>query len=114
MIQIQKPKSPWEISQINWVTTLPPGGDRSFNTCLVFFDSYRRPQKSLPFHKDKTTMDTAIMIYNRAISHTVLFQNIISDRDPKFTAALWTNLPYLFGTNISLSTAYHPQTDGLE
>ncbi|MBW0578730.1 hypothetical protein O181_118445, partial [Austropuccinia psidii MF-1] len=58
-------------------------------------------------------MDTAIMIWNKVISHTGLFQNIISDRDPKFTSALWTNLQNLFGTKLSFSTAYHPQTDGL-
>ncbi|MBW0555102.1 hypothetical protein O181_094817 [Austropuccinia psidii MF-1] len=67
----------------------------------------------LPFHKDDTAMDTAIMIWNKAISHTGLFQNIISDRDPKFTSALWTNLHTLSGTKLSFSTAYHPQTDGL-
>ncbi|MBW0583618.1 hypothetical protein O181_123333, partial [Austropuccinia psidii MF-1] len=39
--------------------------------------------------------------------------NIISDRHPKFTSALWTNLNRLFGTKLSFSTAYHPQTDGL-
>ncbi|MBW0556754.1 hypothetical protein O181_096469 [Austropuccinia psidii MF-1] len=53
------------------------------------------------------------MIWNRFISYTGLFQNIISDRDPKFTSALWTNLHKVFGTNLSFSTAYHPQTDGL-
>ncbi|MBW0565665.1 hypothetical protein O181_105380 [Austropuccinia psidii MF-1] len=58
-------------------------------------------------------MDTAIMIWNKVISHTGLFQNIISDRDPKFTSALWTNFHNLFGTKLSFSTAYHPQTDGL-
>ncbi|MBW0569864.1 hypothetical protein O181_109579 [Austropuccinia psidii MF-1] len=58
-------------------------------------------------------MDTAIMIWNKVISHTGLFQNIISDRDPKFTSALWTNPHKLFGTKLSFSTAYHPQTDGL-
>ncbi|MBW0566506.1 hypothetical protein O181_106221 [Austropuccinia psidii MF-1] len=67
----------------------------------------------LPCHKDDTAMDTAIMIWNKFISHTGLFQNIISDRDPKFTSALWTNLRNLFGTKLSFSTAYHPQTDGL-
>ncbi|MBW0585105.1 hypothetical protein O181_124820 [Austropuccinia psidii MF-1] len=67
----------------------------------------------LPCHKDDTAMDTAIMIWNKVISHTGLFQNIISDRDPKFTSALWTNLHSLFGTKLSFSTAYHPQADGL-
>ncbi|MBW0507047.1 hypothetical protein O181_046762 [Austropuccinia psidii MF-1] len=49
----------------------------------------------------------------RVISHTGLFKNIIGDRDPKFTSALWTTLHRLFGTKLSFSTAYHPQTDGL-
>ncbi|MBW0514133.1 hypothetical protein O181_053848 [Austropuccinia psidii MF-1] len=53
------------------------------------------------------------MIWNKAISHTGLFQNIISDRDPKFTSASWTTLQILFGTKLSFSTAYRPQTDGL-
>ncbi|MBW0539266.1 hypothetical protein O181_078981 [Austropuccinia psidii MF-1] len=67
----------------------------------------------LPFHKDVTAMDTAIMIWNRFISHTGLFQNIISDRDKNFTSALWTNLHNLFGKKLSFSTDYHPQNDGL-
>ncbi|MBW0545345.1 hypothetical protein O181_085060 [Austropuccinia psidii MF-1] len=58
-------------------------------------------------------MDTALLIWNRVISHTGLFENIISDRDPKFTSALWTNLHKLLGTKLSFSMAYHPQTDGL-
>ncbi|MBW0519078.1 hypothetical protein O181_058793 [Austropuccinia psidii MF-1] len=34
MIQIQIPEAPWEIVHMDWVT-LPPGGDRSSNACLV-------------------------------------------------------------------------------
>ncbi|MBW0468517.1 hypothetical protein O181_008232 [Austropuccinia psidii MF-1] len=67
----------------------------------------------LPCHKDYTAMDTAIMIWNKAVSHTGLFQNIIGDRDPKFTSAFRKNLHNVFGTNLSFSTAYQPQTDGL-
>ncbi|MBW0565439.1 hypothetical protein O181_105154 [Austropuccinia psidii MF-1] len=58
-------------------------------------------------------MDTALLLWSRVISHTGLFKNIISDRDTKFTSALWTNLHRLFGTKLSFSKAYHPQTDGL-
>ncbi|MBW0544698.1 hypothetical protein O181_084413 [Austropuccinia psidii MF-1] len=67
----------------------------------------------LPCFKDETAVDTAIKIWNRIISHTGLFQNIISDRDTKVTSALWLNHHSLFGTKLSFSTAYHPQTYGL-
>ncbi|MBW0517619.1 hypothetical protein O181_057334 [Austropuccinia psidii MF-1] len=114
MIQIQQPKYPWEIVHMDWVTALPPGGDRSYNSSLVLVDRYSKTPIFLPFHKDDTAMDAAIMIWNKAISQTGLFKNIISDRDSKITLALWTNLHNLFGTNLSFSIAYHPQADGLE
>ncbi|MBW0499023.1 hypothetical protein O181_038738 [Austropuccinia psidii MF-1] len=101
MIQIQEPKSPWEIVYIDWVTGIPPGGDRSYNACLVLVDRYRKNPMVLPCHKYYTAMDTAIMTWIKVISHTDFFQNIISDRDPKFTAALWTNIYNLFETKLS-------------
>ncbi|MBW0556248.1 hypothetical protein O181_095963 [Austropuccinia psidii MF-1] len=113
MIQIQEPKSPWQIVHTDWVTALTPGGDRSYNACLVLVDRYSKTPMFLPFHKNDTAMDTAIMIWNKDSSHTGLFQNIIGDRDPKFPSALWTNLHNLFGTELLFSTAYDPQTDGL-
>ncbi|MBW0505440.1 hypothetical protein O181_045155 [Austropuccinia psidii MF-1] len=114
MIQIQEPKSPWEVVHMDWVTDSPPGGDRSFNACLVIADRYRKIPMFLPCHKDDTAMDTSIVIWNRVISHTGLFHDIISDRDPKFTSASWTNLHNLFRTKLSFSTTYNPQTDDLE
>ncbi|MBW0516854.1 hypothetical protein O181_056569 [Austropuccinia psidii MF-1] len=67
----------------------------------------------LPCHKYDTDMDTAIIIWNRVILHTVLSKNIIINRYPKFTSASWTNINNLIGTKLSASTAYHPQADGL-
>ncbi|MBW0579135.1 hypothetical protein O181_118850 [Austropuccinia psidii MF-1] len=99
---------------MEWVTALPPGGDKSYSACLVIVDRYSKTPIFLPCHKDDTAMDTALLIGNRVISHTGLFKNLISDRDPKLTSALWTNLHKLLGTRLSFSTAYHPQTDGLE
>ncbi|MBW0593770.1 hypothetical protein O181_133485 [Austropuccinia psidii MF-1] len=72
-----------------------------------------RPWEIVHMDWDDTAMDTALLIWNRVVSWTGIFTNIISDRDPKFTSALWTNLHQLFGTKLSFSTAYHPQTDGL-
>ncbi|MBW0493432.1 hypothetical protein O181_033147 [Austropuccinia psidii MF-1] len=66
----------------------------------------------LPCHKDDAAIGTEMRISNRIFTHTGLFQNIISDRNPKFTSVLWINLYNLFETELSFSTAYHPQTDG--
>ncbi|MBW0555285.1 hypothetical protein O181_095000 [Austropuccinia psidii MF-1] len=68
----------------------------------------------LPCPKDEIAMNTAITIWNRVISHTGLFQNIISDGDPELASELWTDLHQLFGMKLSFQNAYHPQTDGLE
>ena len=37
---------------------------------------------------------------------------IISDRDPKFTSAMWKAIFKRLDTKLLMSTAYHPQTDG--
>ncbi|MBW0527340.1 hypothetical protein O181_067055 [Austropuccinia psidii MF-1] len=88
MIHIQEPSTPCKVVHMDWVTSLPPGGDKRYNACLVIVDRYSKTQFFLPCHKDDTSMYTAILICNRVISHTGLFKNIISDRDPKFTSAL--------------------------
>ncbi|MBW0509992.1 hypothetical protein O181_049707 [Austropuccinia psidii MF-1] len=113
MIHIQEQSTPWEVVHMDWVTALPPGGDRSYNACLVIVDRYSKTPIFFPCCKDDTAMDTALLIGNRVISHTGLFKNIVSDRDPKFTSALWTNLHMLLGTKLSFSTEYHQKTDGL-
>ncbi|MBW0518694.1 hypothetical protein O181_058409 [Austropuccinia psidii MF-1] len=100
MIHIQEPKSLWEIAHMNWVTALTPGGERSLNACLVLVGRYSKTPMFLPCHKDETARHTAIMIWNRVISHTDLFQNIISDRDPKFTSALWKNIHNVLATKL--------------
>ncbi|MBW0559479.1 hypothetical protein O181_099194 [Austropuccinia psidii MF-1] len=105
MIKIQEPSRPWEIVHMDWVTGLPPGGDRSYNACLVIVDRFSKTPIFLPCHKDDTAMDTALLIWNKAVSWTVMFTDIISDRDLKFTSALWTNLQQLFGTKLSFSSA---------
>ncbi|MBW0553413.1 hypothetical protein O181_093128 [Austropuccinia psidii MF-1] len=100
MINIQEPSAPWEVVHMDLVTALPPGGDKRYNACLVIVDRYIKTPIFLPCHKDDTAMDTAIFIWNRVISHTGLFKNIISDRDPRFTSALWTKLHTLWGTKL--------------
>ncbi|GKA03578.1 putative reverse transcriptase domain-containing protein [Tanacetum coccineum] len=38
--------------------------------------------------------------------------SIICDRDPRFASNFWRSLQKALGTNLDMSTAYHPQTNG--
>ncbi|MBW0481030.1 hypothetical protein O181_020745 [Austropuccinia psidii MF-1] len=60
--------------------------------------------RCLPCHKEDTAMDAALLFWN----------NIIPNRDPKFTSEFFTILYDILGTKLACSTAYHPQTDGLD
>ncbi|MBW0498612.1 hypothetical protein O181_038327 [Austropuccinia psidii MF-1] len=113
MIYIQEPRSPWEVFHVDWVTALPPSWEKGYNACLVILDRYSKTPIFLPCHKEDTAMDTALLLWSRVISCTGIFKNIISERDPKFTSALWTNIHRFFEIELSFSTAYHPQTYGL-
>ncbi|MBW0584254.1 hypothetical protein O181_123969 [Austropuccinia psidii MF-1] len=114
MIKIQEPRRPWEIFHKDWVTGIPPGGDKSYNAFLVIADRFSKTPIFLACHKDDQAIDTALLIWNRVVSWTDIFTNIISDMYPKLTSPLWTTLHQLFGTKLSFSTAYHPQADGLD
>ncbi|MBW0535780.1 hypothetical protein O181_075495 [Austropuccinia psidii MF-1] len=86
MIKIHKPRRPWRIFHMDWVTGLPPEGDNSYTACVVIFDSFSKNPIFLPCHKDDTAMDTDLLLWNRVVSWTGILKNIISDRDPKFTS----------------------------
>ncbi|MBW0593962.1 hypothetical protein O181_133677 [Austropuccinia psidii MF-1] len=112
IIHLQELKSPWEVVHMDWVTVIPPSCDKGYDSSLVIIERYSKTPIFLPCHKHDNAMDTALLLWSRVTSHTGLFKNIISDIDPRFTSVLWTNIHRLFGTKVSFSKEYHPQTDG--
>ncbi|MBW0526703.1 hypothetical protein O181_066418 [Austropuccinia psidii MF-1] len=68
MIKIQEPRRPWGIVHMDWVTGLPPAGDRSYNAFLMIGGRFSKNTIFLPCHKDDTAMDTALLIWNRVMS----------------------------------------------
>ncbi|MBW0552674.1 hypothetical protein O181_092389 [Austropuccinia psidii MF-1] len=64
---IEEPKQPWETINRGWVTGLVPGGEENFNACLVIVARYSKSVRCLPFHKEDTEMDTALLFWNNII-----------------------------------------------
>ncbi|MBW0472504.1 hypothetical protein O181_012219 [Austropuccinia psidii MF-1] len=110
---IEEPKNPWETINMDWVTGLVPGGKENYNACLIIVDRFSKSMRCLPCHKEDTAMDTALLFWNNIISTCGVPKSIISDRDPKVTSEVWTNLYDILGTKLPFFTAYNPQTDVL-
>ncbi|MBW0482229.1 hypothetical protein O181_021944 [Austropuccinia psidii MF-1] len=80
---------------MDWVTVLSAGGKGNLNACLVIVYRYSKSVRSLPFHKEDIAMDTALIFYNNFIATCGVPKIISSDRDPKFTSEVWTNIYYM-------------------
>ncbi|MBW0487068.1 hypothetical protein O181_026783 [Austropuccinia psidii MF-1] len=113
LLKHRRTQHPWKTINMDWVTGLVPGGKENLNSFLIIVDRFSKSMRCLPYHKEDTAMDTALLFWNKIISTCGFPKIIISDRDPKFTAEFWTHLYYMLCTKIAFSTAYHPQTDGL-
>ncbi|KAG4040257.1 hypothetical protein PC123_g24201 [Phytophthora cactorum] len=59
-----------------------------------------------------TAVQTARLFVDMVFKYHGMPLDIVSDRDPRFTARFWQEVVTLLGTQLSMSTADHPQTDG--
>ena len=66
----------------------------------------------IPCSKTITAEETAQLLLENLYKHFGLPDKIISDRGPQFASKAFVELLKLLGVKSSLSTTYHPQTDG--
>ena len=82
------------------------------NAIWVIVDRFTKSTHFLPVWKD-FSMNKFFEIYIVGIVRLHgLPVSIISDRDPRFTSHFWETLQSALGTQLRISTSYHPQTDG--
>ncbi|GKA68752.1 putative reverse transcriptase domain-containing protein [Tanacetum coccineum] len=83
-----------------------------YDTIWVIVDRLTKSAHFLPMKK-MDSMEKLMQLYLKEIvcRHGIPVL-IISDRDSHFTSRFWRSLQEALGTNLDMSTAYHPQTDG--
>ncbi|GJZ62950.1 putative reverse transcriptase domain-containing protein [Tanacetum coccineum] len=96
---------------MDFISGLPrtPSG---YDSIWVIVDRLTKSAHFLPMKKTDT-IEKLTQLYLKEIVciHGVPI-SIISDRDNHFTSRFWRSLQKALGTNLDMSTAYHPQTDG--
>ncbi|KAK3528837.1 hypothetical protein QTP70_011760 [Hemibagrus guttatus] len=58
------------------------------------------------------SLETAEHLFNHVFRYYGLPEDIVSDRGPQFTSRVWRAFFQRLGVTISLSSGYHPQTNG--
>nr|GEZ59923.1 putative reverse transcriptase domain-containing protein [Tanacetum cinerariifolium] len=101
----------WERITMDFVSGLPRTSSE-YDTIWVIVDRLTKSAQISPMKKTDT-MEKLTQLYLKEIvcrhGGTIL---IISDRDNHFSSIFWKSLQKALGTNLDMSTAYHPQTNG--
>ncbi|GJR38275.1 putative reverse transcriptase domain-containing protein [Tanacetum coccineum] len=94
------------------IATYLPKTSSGQDTIWVIVDRLTKSAHFLPM-KETDSMEKLTRQYLKEVvlRHGVPV-SIISDRDSKFTYHFWKSLNEALGTQLDMSTAYHPQTDG--
>ncbi|GJV74181.1 RNA-directed DNA polymerase, eukaryota, reverse transcriptase zinc-binding domain protein [Tanacetum coccineum] len=66
----------------------------------------------LPMKETDSTEKLTRLYMKEIVARHGISVSIVSDRDSHFTSRVWQSLHKALGTQLDLSTTYHPQTDG--
>uniref|UniRef100_A0A0W0FF01 RNA-directed DNA polymerase n=1 Tax=Moniliophthora roreri TaxID=221103 RepID=A0A0W0FF01_MONRR len=103
--------TPFQIITMDLVTDLPES--HSFDTVMVVVDhSSSKGVIFIPCTKTLDAPQAADLLLRNVYKRYGLPDKIISDRDPRFAAAVFQETMRLLGVKHAMSTAYHPQSDG--
>ncbi|GJZ26924.1 putative reverse transcriptase domain-containing protein [Tanacetum coccineum] len=101
----------WENITMDFVTKLPKtltGQD----TIWVIADRLTKSAHFLPMKENDSMEKLTRQYLKEVVSKHGVPVSIISDRDGRFTSQFWKLLNKALGTQLDMSTAYHPQTNG--
>ncbi|GJW44525.1 putative reverse transcriptase domain-containing protein [Tanacetum coccineum] len=111
---LQQPEIPewkWEKITMDFVSGLPrtPSG---YDSIWVIVDRLTKSAHFLPMKKTDSIEKLAQLYLKEIVCKHGVPTSIISDRDSLFTLRFWKSLQEAMGTQLDMSTAYHPEIDG--
>ncbi|KAK3544099.1 hypothetical protein QTP86_001557, partial [Hemibagrus guttatus] len=104
------PQRPWSHLSVDFLTDLPDSG--GYTTVLVVVDRFSKGCKLIPLKGLPSAMQTAEALFLHVFRNFDLPEDIVSDRGSQFTSRVWGALCARLGIRVSLSSGYHPQSNG--
>nr|GFA20888.1 putative reverse transcriptase domain, ribonuclease H-like domain, aspartic peptidase domain protein [Tanacetum cinerariifolium] len=110
LVQPKIPEWKWDNITMDFVTKLPKSS-QGYNTIWVIVDRLTKSAIFMPM-REKDPLDKLERMYLKEVvtKHGIPI-SIICDRNPRFSLNFWKSLQKALGTNLDMSTAYHPETD---
>jgi len=105
------PERPWQQVSMDLIVALPTSKS-GHDAIVVFVDKLTKMVHYAPCKTNITAPQLAEVAMREVIRLHGVPESLLSDRDPRFTAHFWRALWDQLGTKLTMSTAYHPQTDG--
>jgi hypothetical protein len=104
------PPAIWKDISMDFITVLPKSGNKSI--IMVVVDRLSKYAHFCTLQHPFTTSMVAQIFIDQVFKMHGMPHSIVSDRDPTFKSNFWQELFKIQGTELHLSTTYHPQTDG--
>nr|GEY81793.1 putative reverse transcriptase domain-containing protein [Tanacetum cinerariifolium] len=111
LVQPAIPEWKWNNITMDFITKLSKSS-QGFDTIWVIVDRLTKFAHFLPIRENDPLDKLARLYLNRIEARHGIPVLIICDRDGRFTSNFWRLFQKDLGTDISMSTAYHPETDG--
>nr|GEW31686.1 putative reverse transcriptase domain-containing protein [Tanacetum cinerariifolium] len=111
LVQPTIPEWKWDNITMDFITKLPKS-PQDFDTIWVIVDRLTKLAHFLPIRENDPLDKLARLYLNRIVARHGIPISIICDHDGRFTSNFWRSFQKALGTEISMSTAYHPETDG--
>ncbi|GJX15251.1 reverse transcriptase domain-containing protein [Tanacetum coccineum] len=111
LVQPKIPEWKWDNITMDFVTKLPKTS-QGYDTIWVIVDRLTKSAIFTPMRETDPLDKLARLYLKEVVTRHGIPVSIICDRDPRFASNFWRSLQNALGTNLDMSTTYHPQTDG--